>query len=84
VTPRGLLERPELRTDCLGYYNVFQEICDTRNYNQAGIQPLQVSEIRGYLAIIGDESKEQVAKAVRLLLKMDKVYMTSYFEKQGQ
>ena len=84
VKPRALRECPVLRADCVEYFDVFDEISSTRGYNEAGMQPLEPSEILAYLGegldIPRGEARETFLK---LMLKMDRAYMAHVLDKQN-
>lgn len=80
--PLGLQERPDLRPDMQGVFSVFSVLSQQRQYNQAGVQPLPVSEITGYLTELGISGVERRERHIHMLLEMDSKYMTSYFKKR--
>lgn len=51
-------------------------------YNDAGLQPLQVSEVTAYLAGLGVSGEESTEQFIHMILGMDDIFMTDYFKKQ--
>lgn len=82
ITPPALLRKPKLRDDCQGYYSTFQVLSDQRSYNQAGAQPLRITEIASYLTFLGISGVDRKQKFMCFLLEMDKAFMALYFKKQ--
>lgn len=81
VTPKALETKVDLRPDCAGYYEAFSILSLTRRYNQAGVQPLQMSEITTYLNEVQLRSTEREVY-LHLILKMDAEFMRTTFEKK--
>lgn len=82
VRPTGLQEKPDLRPDCKGYYDAFSVLSGRRTYNQAGMQPLAVSEVAAYLTELGISGGEGRRRFLHLILEMDSTYMDDIFKRQ--
>ena len=81
-TPRGLRDRKVLRDDCRGYLDAFYALSTQRGYNEAGQQPLQVSEITAYLTHMGISGGEGGMRFFRHLLRLDRTYIDHHFKQQ--
>jgi len=62
---------------------MFQMLGHTRGYNQAGAQPLRISELGAYLTEMGSTGPER-EKTLGILLELDHGYMSDYYEKAAQ
>lgn len=82
VAPKALQDMPKLRHDCRGYLEAFNFLSDAREYNQAGVQPLRLTEIQAYLALTGISGMDRKAKLVRVIRELDSVFMQRHFEQQ--
>lgn len=76
-----LASRPTLRTDTREYWTHYLTLADTRNYNQAGVQPISISTISDYLDLCGIRRGEPALKFFRIMRAMDNAYMTWLNEK---
>ena len=81
ITPKALESRPKLRQDLLPYLEAFYAVSAARQYSQAGVQPVMVSEVLAYLQCIGETSPTRREKYLRLIQKMDAVFLVDVFEK---
>lgn len=61
---------------------MFAVLSKRRMYNQAGLQPLQASEVTSYLAGLGVSGEERTEAFLHVILGMDDIFMADYFEKQ--
>lgn len=59
---------------------MFSTLSMTRRYGQAGMQPLQVSEIASYLSEVGLRGHDREVY-LHMVLGMDQEYMAFSFEK---
>jgi len=83
MEPRALRDRPKLCPEYRGYYKAFSMLSGRRAYNQAGLQPLAMSEITAYLTELGLSRGESRFSFLYVTLEMDTAFMSCYFKKQG-
>jgi hypothetical protein len=81
ITPQALLNRPDLPIELVPTYNAFTILNYARGGNMAGQQPIKVSEVAAYLALIGETCREQRARTLRLISEMDSTYMAHQAKK---
>lgn len=81
VTPKGLQDRVELRPEGAEIYGVYEILSKRRKYNEAGLQPLEVSEVTAYLTELGFSGEDSRESALHLILGLDDIFMADYFEK---
>lgn len=81
VTPKGLQDRPSLSPEADDIYGAFSVLSKRRKYNQAGLQPLEVSEVTAYLTELGFSGEESREEALHLILGLDDIFMADYFKK---
>ena len=79
-SPR-LLSRPTLRTDCRRYWDGFWTLANSRQFNQAGLQPLQISEIKAYTDLAGIQAGYPAQKFLRVAQAMDSAHLEVWAKK---
>lgn len=67
------LTKPALRSEYRRYYDAFRSLSASRIWSQIGPNPLQISEIRAYLEMVGIEDPETKMMYMRLIQGMDQV-----------
>lgn len=75
VTPLALRKRVLLKPGLRKFKLMFQDLSAQRLFNQAGVQSIQISEIKSYLDILGERRKEHRKVYLRMILDMDTVFM---------
>lgn len=78
ITPSGLVGMPKLRKDCHDYLVMFRSIGAGRQFNRAGMQPIPITEVQGYLNLAGIWDPEEALKVLRLVQQMDVVALKHY------
>lgn len=78
----ALDNRPVLRRDCVEYYDAFHDLSAGRTFGYGVANPIQVSEIEAYLRLLGVESREERLKYLRLVRKLDGVYLQHLSKKK--
>ena len=73
------MNKPELDAKVVSIYNLFVELDKTRQFNQAGVQPLLPSEIRSHLEVIRPWDSD-FRTTYKHLLAMDAVALAHYIE----
>ncbi len=67
------LNKPALRDDCIKYLDAFRLLSASRLWSEVGPQPIQLSEIKAYMQLVGIKDKSTKLKYVRLIRSMDSV-----------
>lgn len=75
VTPLALKKRVNLRRDCIKYRDAFRDLSAQREFNQAGVQSIRVSEVVAYLDGICETRPHHRRAFIKLMLDMDAVFM---------
>lgn len=75
--------RPAPRRDCIKYYEAFGYLGSSRNWGEAGPNPIAVSEVAAYVTdILGIEDSTTKLKYLRLIQKMDRVELAHIAKKR--
>jgi hypothetical protein len=69
------LGRPALRNDCIKYLEAFRYLSACRIWTEVGPQPVQVSEVKAYLDIIGITDPYTKKKYLTLVRELDGTQM---------
>ena len=77
-----LSSRPTLRTDVREYWSHYLTIADSRKFNQAGVQPIAITEIVSYIDLAGIRRGEPALKFFRMIKALDNTYLTWWNKKQ--
>ena len=73
-THPALQRKPELRRDCIRYFDAYRHLGSARIWSQAGPLPIQTSEVMSLLKDgLGLEDPETRMKYLRLIRRMDRV-----------
>ena len=75
VTPSGLLNKPELKSEEVSYVNMFWTLHAGRSYGMSGALPLQISEIDAYYRLIDEIDSEERMRGLMYMQRMDQVYL---------
>lgn len=79
VAPPALQNKPKLLPECIPYLNAYFFLDRSRGYNEAGRQPLLISEIHVYLTeFSGITGIEQRETYLTLLQSLDSVALSHY------
>lgn len=75
VTPSGLAERPVVHQEDRPYLDGFWALARGRAHGQFGPSPIPVTEVQAYLALVKECGVDERMKFLRLVQKMDTVYL---------
>lgn len=75
IEPDALRTRPELPTELASTYNAFTFLNKARGGNMAGEQPLRLSDIAAYLAVVGETCQDRRIRLLHLVSEMDGAYL---------
>lgn len=79
-----LLSRPKLRTELVEYMNEFRTLSLSRQFNEAGILPIQISEIEAYLRMKGVPPGAAQLRHLRFIQALDSVHVEWYYNKRNK
>lgn len=79
-----LLSRPKLRAELKPYLDAFNSLSRARQFTEAGILPLQISEIEAYLRIKGVPQGQAQLRWLRFIQALDGVHVKWYFDRQSK
>jgi len=80
-----LASRPTLRPDCLKYMRAFSSLSNARQHSQiGGAQPISLTEIKAYIDLHGIQYGEVSSRYVRMIQKMDYLYLDKVQERLAQ
>ena len=82
IEPRALSSRPSLNRKYQGHLEDFYLLSGRRFYNEAGLQPLQLSEIFSFLTHAGITGPEEKGHHLRILVELDQVFLDYQSEKR--
>lgn len=82
VQPRALQDRPTLNPKYQGLLEDFYLLSGRRFYNEAGLQPIQLSEIFIFLTHAGITGAEEKGRHLRVLVELDHVFLDYQLDKQ--
>lgn len=77
-----LQSRPQLKTGSKKYMDAYQALAATRQYSQAGIQPIQLSEINAYAELHDVSPGRPRQKLTRMIQAMDETHLNWWAKKQ--
>ncbi len=69
------LTRPALKPCDRRYYDAYRSLSASRMWSQVGPQPIQVSEVKSYMEMVGIEDPDTRLKYLRLIQGLDAVEM---------
>jgi len=75
ITPLALKKRVTLKKGLRRFKNAFSDLSAQREFNQAGVQSITITEIKSYLDILGESRTERRKVFMRLILDMDTIFM---------
>lgn len=75
VTPRALLDRPELDYRQAYYYSAYQCMSRSRNAGMGGALPIPVSEILAYCELFYIAQLDERARLFRYVNSLDNAYL---------
>lgn len=75
MDPLALKRRVTLKKGLKKFKDVFRDLSGQREFNQAGVQSIQIEAIESYLNIICEHRPEYRKVYLRLMLDMDTVFM---------
>ncbi len=81
INPR-LHSRPQLRADCKKYREAYRILTNAREFNQVGLQPIQVSEVLAYVEMAEIQKGYPALKLTRLVQAMDATHLEWWSKKQ--
>lgn len=82
VVPDALLKRPGLPAPLVYYIRAFYDISRGRQMTMGGAGPIALSEILAYMQIHEIEGLQERAAFMRLMLRLDTVYLEHQAKKQ--
>lgn len=82
ITPLALQSRPQVPLSGRDYINAFFTLSAARQHSMSGMQAIQMAETLAYLQLAGVDGVAQRMRYVRLLQRMDGVYLRHIAEKQ--
>jgi hypothetical protein len=81
--PAPLLARPRLRQQDGEYYLAYQTLDDGRTAGMAGPNPIAIADIEAYCNLTGIASRRERLKYLRLVRRLDQVYLSHWAEKNN-
>lgn len=81
INPR-LHSRPRLRADCRQYRQAFLTLSNARQFNQAGLMPIAVSEVSAYVELADVEKGFAATKLLRIVQAMDATHLAWWAKKR--
>jgi hypothetical protein len=85
VVPPPLLREPKLKRYDDEYLNAFYSLSHSRQPGgMGGVGPITVGEIRHYLDLVGIDSQSERVKYLRVMQRLDSVYLNDAAEKAKQ
>ena len=76
--------RPALRNDCIKYFDAFRYLGASRLWSEVGPQPVQVSEVKAYVDMIGLDDVDTKLKFLKFVQLMDRVELASIQRKMNR
>lgn len=73
--PLALRKRVKLKRGLKKFRDIFRDLSAQREFNQAGVQSIPISEMVSYLDGMCETRREQRMLFMRLMLDMDAVFM---------
>lgn len=77
-------KKPTLRSDCHRYFDAFRHLSVCRLWDQVGPQPIQISEVKAYLGMVGIADAQTSLKYLRLIQMMDGIERNHIQKKQSK
>lgn len=81
ITPKALLERPEIDDEMHGYLDQYGILDRARNMTM-GLAPITLAEIKAYLDLAGVHGVSERMKFVRIAQAIDGASLEAYAKKQ--
>lgn len=79
--PPPLLSRPRLQKGDFDYLSAWQLLDEGRPSGMAGPGAISISEIEAYCNLMGIASRNERLKYLRLIRRLDRVYLETWAEK---
>lgn len=81
MTPRALLECPQISSEVAATYNAFAMLSNSRAPSFSGIAAIQISEIKAYLDLVDERDVERRLVFVKQIQALDRAYREDRKEK---
>lgn len=81
--PKALDQQIDLREDCWSYLETFRTLERGRKYNPAGLQPIEIAEVKALLDLARVTDVDERLKLLRLVQAMDDVAMAHYSKRRS-
>lgn len=81
--PPPMLSRPKLQKGDYEYLSAWQTLDEGRPSGMAGPSAISIAEIESYCNLVGINTKAERLRYLRLLRRLDRVYLEHWAEKRA-
>jgi hypothetical protein len=83
VVPAPLLAKPKLQPQDTAYLRAYQILDEGRGAGMVGPNPISIADIEAYCNLTGIASQRERLKYLRLVRRLDQVYLGHWAEKNN-
>lgn len=74
TTPRALLDKPTLNERNVGHWLAYRDLNNSRTYGMSMANPIQISEIKAWLELTGEDDADTRALTLRHVKTLDAMF----------